>query len=242
MKKVIFLIILFSPACIYSQDPADSTKTPFTVGGEISFNSNGMAPVPAFSLGKPAISAGMGVNKGHFSYDPQFAYSLHFKPWVMDNWFHYRLVDRQKFMIRTGADVSLFFTEENFPDLKLIHAQRYLALEIMGAFKFRGKGEAGLMYWRDLGLDQGSLKGHFINLYVDRPDIGLGKIFETDLYVQLFYLDYTAENDGLFFAGKISPSLKGCPVHVFFQWVQALWSNIDPFPGFRWNAGVAYKF
>ena len=98
------------------------------------------------------------------------------------------------------------------------------------------------MYWRDLGLDQGSLKGHFINLYVDRPDIGLGKIFETDLYVQLFYLDYTAENDGLFFAGKISPSLKGCPVHVFFQWVQALWSNIDPFPGFRWNAGVAYKF
>ena len=242
MKKILFLIILFSATSVYSREIADSTKYPFTVAGEISFNSNGMAPVPAFSLGKPAISAGMGVSKGHFSYDPQFAYGLNFKPWVMDNWFHYRMVDKQRFMIRTGADVSLFFTEEKLPDQVMIHAQRYLALEIMGALKFPGNGEAGLMYWRDLGLDHESLKGHFINLYADRPDIGLGRIFETDLYLQLFYIDYTDANDGLFFAGKLSPSIKDCPFHLFFQWVEALWSNIDPYPGFRWNAGASYKF
>ena len=51
-------------------------------------------PIPSFALGKPALSANLSVVKGRFSYDPQLSYDLHLKPWIIDNWFHYKLVDK----------------------------------------------------------------------------------------------------------------------------------------------------
>jgi hypothetical protein len=59
--------------------------------------------------------------------------------------------------------------------------------------------------------------------------------------VQLFYLDYNGDNDGLFTAANISASLRDIPLPVFFQGILPLWSNISPGPEFKWNVGLAYS-
>jgi hypothetical protein len=63
-------------------------------------------------------------------------------------------------------------------------------------------------------------------------------LFSAD--IQIFYINYIGPNDGLFFSPKISASLRNVPFAIFVQPIQALISNISPYPGFRWNLGVAY--
>jgi len=45
----------------------------------------------------------------------------------------------------------------------------------------------------------------------------------------------------LFTAGYVSASLRNVPLNIFFQAIQALDSNISPFPGFKWNLGLSYS-
>ncbi|MDZ7607256.1 MAG: hypothetical protein U5K79_17115 [Cyclobacteriaceae bacterium] len=106
------VIIFFLPALFIitsaSATDSDSTKTPVRISGMLSLNTNGVAAVPAFALGKPALMLNLSVRKGRFSYDPTIAYGLNLKPWIFDNWFHYRLVDKPNFELRTGCNVSMF--------------------------------------------------------------------------------------------------------------------------------------
>ena len=53
---------------------------------------------------------------------------------------------------------------------------------------------------------------------------------------------YTGNNDGLFISPRIAASIKKIPLSLFFQATQPLTTNIEPNPGFRWNAGLAYMF
>lgn len=46
-----------------SREKLDSTKFPLKVSGEITLNSNGIAPMPAFALGKPTVMANITLKK-----------------------------------------------------------------------------------------------------------------------------------------------------------------------------------
>jgi len=98
------------------------------------------------------------------------------------------------------------------------------------------------MYWNDRGQDEGTITGHFISLAWDRSQIRAGKSLMFAAYIQLFYIDYDGNNDGLFIAPKISASLDRIPVNIFFQATQGIVSNIEPFPGFKWNVGAGFNF
>ncbi len=64
--------------------------------------------------------------------------------------------------------------------------------------------------------------------------------------LQLFYINYDGNdgennnNDGLFIAPRVSFSVRNFPVSIFSQAVQAITSNIEPFPGFNMNVGIGY--
>jgi len=89
-------LFIFSPT--WSQENADSTRSKkLKAEARVSINSNGIAYVPAFSLDKPAVIGTFSLIKGRFSYDPMLAYGLDLKPWIIDNWFHYLIVDRPVF-------------------------------------------------------------------------------------------------------------------------------------------------
>ena len=242
MRLFFCLVFLSFFILCFSREKADSTKTRLKVNGNISLNSNGMAPIPSFSLGKPAVIGAFALNKGRFSYDPQIAYSLELKPWIIDNWLHYRLINKPSFELRTGIDISMFFSEYNAENYPVWQGQRYIALEIAGIYKFSSASSIALMYWSDNGLEEGTISGHLINLVYDRSDIALWKNILLSVNCQLFYINYTGDNDGLFISPKISLSVRNVPLSLFFQVTQALTSNISPDPGFRWNLGLSYIF
>jgi hypothetical protein len=241
MRELFCILFIFIAAHAFSKEESDTTKSPIKLSGVISLNSNGIAPIPAFSLGQPALIAGFSMKKKRFSYDPQLSYTLNFKPWIIDNWLHYRLIDKPRFVLRTGVDASMFFSEYKTPDV-VWRGQRYGTLELMGLYKISQEFSLALMYWYDRGLDKGTIRGHFFNMVIDRPDIGIGKKVLVSVNLQVFYINYTGKNDGLFLSPKLSSSVRNVPISVFFQAIQAVTSNINPFPGFRWNAGLAWPF
>jgi len=57
------------------------------------------------------ITGAFSLAKDRFSYDPQLSNGLDFKPWIIDNWFHYKIVDRPAIEFKAGAVFSAFFSE-----------------------------------------------------------------------------------------------------------------------------------
>lgn len=240
-KPITFLLLLFIFAFSWSQVDADSTRSKkLKAEAKVSLNSNGIAYIPAFSLDKPAIIGAFSLIKGRFSYDPQLSYGLDLKPWIIDNWFHYKIVDRPVFEFKAGAVISAFFSTYEAEDETVLQAQKYLALEFTGKYKFKPTSSLAFTYLLDRGQDPGTLKGHFFNLQADKSDISLGKKGLLSASLQVFYINYTGNEDGLFTAAYVSASLRDIPFSIFAQGIQALWSNIDPFPPFKWNVGLAY--
>ncbi len=239
--KISFCLVFFSVFTVsYSYEKADSSKTKLKANATISLNSNGIATIPAFSLDKPAIIASITLAKNRFSYDPQLAYGLDLRPWYIDNWLHYKFVDKPYFEFRTGFNISTFFSEYKLEDESIWQGQRYFAIELAVAYKISPNSSLSFAYWNDRGQDNGTLTGHFFNLVGERSEINIGKCVLLSANIQLFYINYEGNNDGLFVSPKISSSVRNVPFSIYFQATQALISNIYPFPGFRWNLGLSY--
>jgi hypothetical protein len=242
MRISFCLLFIFIFKLGYSKEKTDSTAAKLKFNGNISLNSNGMAPIPSFSLGKPALIAAFTLQKKRFSFDPQIAYGLNMKPWIIDNWLHYRLINKPKFELRTGIDFAMFFSDYDAGDYTIWQGQQYITFEIAGIIKFSPKSSLTLMYWSDNSQDPGSIKGNYYNMVYDRADIPIGESILFSGSLQLFYVGYEGNNDGLFISPRIAASVRNVPLSLFFQATQVLTSNIEPDPGFRWNAGLAYIF
>lgn len=225
-----------------SKEKSDSTKFPLEVSGEVTLNSNGIAPIPAFALGEPTIMANITLKKNRFSYNPQLSYGLNLKPWIIDNWFRYQWIEQPKFEMRTSFNISMFFSEYVTPNEVVWRGQRYVALELAGKYKLSDKTSFSLMAWYDKGLDTGTITGYFFNFVFDQSDIGIGKHVLLAINLQTFYIDYTDLNDGLFISPKISGSVRKIPAFLFWQGILPLTSNISPYPDFQWNIGLGYSF
>src|SRR5512140_3967553 len=120
MRKTFSILLFFIFTMAYAAEKKDSTQTKMHISGNISLNTNGIATIPAFSLGKPAIIAALNLVKKRFSYDPTVAYGFNMRPWIIDNWVHYRLINKPGFELRTGVDFSMFFSEYDAGDYKIL--------------------------------------------------------------------------------------------------------------------------
>jgi hypothetical protein len=241
MRTLFALFFLFFFTSSYSTEKADSSELKLKTAAFFSLNTNGIAPVPAFSLDKPAVMAAVSLSKGRFSYDPMLAYGLDFKPWIIDNWFRYKIVNRPVFELRTGVDVSMFFSESELPEGEtVLKGQLYIAWELAAVYKLSPVSNVTLSYWNDRGQDEGTIKGHFISLSGERSGISAGNHLQFAGSLQLFYINYDGNNDGIFISPKISTSVRKIPLTLFLQAIQAIDSNISPYPGFKWNLGLTY--
>jgi hypothetical protein len=237
------LLIAFLPSNCNSETQAtDTIKTGLEVNAEISINSNGIASIPAFSLDKPAVIASISLSENRFSYDPALAYGLDFRPWFIDNWFRYKIIRRQTFDFRTGINFSSFFSGLKLPEREIHRSERYMVLELASFYKPGNTSVFSLMYWRDMGMDKGTIKGHFISLSGDKSGVRISNRLHLSAGLQVFYLNYYGNNDGFFVTPRASIALTESPFRLFFQATQVIQSNIEPSPGFRWNAGLAYSF
>lgn len=242
IKNVAPLLFLFVFTISWSRETADSTKSHLKASANVSVNSNGIAYIPAFSLDKPAFIGAFSLEKGRFSYDPILCYTIDLKPWIVDNWLHYKIVDQPSFEFKIGGVFSAYFSEyETEEGEEILQAQRYFAVEFIGTYKFNPFTSLSFTYLHDMGQDPGTLTGDFFNLQLDRTHIPIGKKLLLDTRLQTFYIDYTGNNDGFFLSAYLSASVRNIPFSLFFQAIQALESNIEPFPGFKWNVGLSYS-
>jgi hypothetical protein len=241
VRFILSAFLLFISVITYSIEPGDSTKTKLKAAATFSLNSDGISSIPAFSLGKPAVMASVSLSKNRFSYDPTLAYGLNFKGWFIDSWLHYIFINKPHFEFRPGFNFSTFFSDYKNQDETIRQAQRYFTIEFTGIYKFSSNTSLTIGYWNDRGQDKGTLIGHFFNLVGERSDIRLSNNMLLTIDFQIFYIDYEGNNDGLFLSPKVTASLRNKPFAIFFQPIQALESNISPYPGFRWNLGLAYS-
>jgi hypothetical protein len=240
-KIVIFFLFAFIASNTFAGQNDDTTRTKkIHATATFSLNSNGISSVPAFSLGKPAAMASVSIGKGWFSYDPTLGYDLDGHPWFIDNWLHVKLLNKPKFELRTGMNISSYCSKYTVPEGEFYRVERYFAFELAGIFRFAKNTSLLTQYWNDRGQEDWSIKGHFVNAVLERTDMAIGKHILCTAALQLFYINYTENNDGLFVAPRIAFSVRNFPVSIFSQAVQAITSNIEPFPGFNINVGIGY--
>jgi hypothetical protein len=237
--KLIFCLLFLSIFTVSSpQDTTDKSK--LKAACTFSLNSNGISSIPSFSLGAPAIIAAPSFTKGRFVYEPVLAYDLDIQPWFIDNWIRYKIVDRPKFEFRTGLNFSMYFSDYKLPDSTILQGQRYWAAEFTGIYKPSASSFISAAYWNDRGQDPGTITGHYFALMGERSEIGIGKHLVLAANLHLFYINYDGNNDGLFISPKLTSSIRNMPFALFFHGIQAITSNISPFPGFNWNLGLSY--
>jgi len=239
--RILFVLLL---SCLtltaFPSEKPDSLKNKLDAACGFSLNSNGLASIPAFSLGAPAFIASPSVGKGRFSFDATLGYSLEMKPWYIDSWFHYKLIVKPKFELKAGINFSTFAEKYELSEGDILQAQRYFAFSISGMYKFSSVSYLSLDYWSDNGQDRRTIRGHFVALDYDRSEISLGGRCLLDANLMLFYINYTGRNDGLFISPKLTLSGRDFPAAFFLQANQSLQSNITPWPGFHLNIGISY--
>ncbi len=240
MRISICLFLVSISSFCFSQENKDTLKNKLEPYLSFSLNSNGIAPIPSFSLDKPAIVANVGLMKGRFSYDPGLAYGLDGKVWYIDSWLHYKIIARPKFELKLGLNFSTFCSGYEINGVKIQMAERYFTFSITPTYKISAVSSLSMDYWSDNGQEKISLQGHFIDIVYDRSEIALGKKALLGINLMLFYINYTGSNDGLFFSPRITLSMRNFPAGLFFQASQAIQSNISPWPGFRGNIGISY--
>jgi len=240
MRKPLFLFFVLIAATAFCQSTDSGGSKNLKASGSFSINSNGVASVPAFTLGEPAFITSVSIAKKRFSYDPVLGYGLDLKPWFFDNWLHYKFIARPIFEMRAGFNYSTYFSDYKLPDETILQGQRYFTYALEAVYTFKPKHSLQFAYWNDRGQEPGTIKGHFLSVIGERTEIEVAKKLLLSANVQLFYINYTGENDGLFITAKVSAAVKNIPLLVYFHGIQAITSNFEPFPGFKFNVGLAY--
>lgn len=219
----------------------------FKFSGTIGLNTNGISPVPAFSLGKPAIMGFFSLRKNRFSFDPEVAYSTDGTPWFFSSCFRYRIFGKKKLEIKVAAvwNVSHSYPEviENGVSKTITKAERYLVFEFVPTYKLSEKFSLGSAVFVGRGFDKGSLKQmHFISLVANITKLRLSKKLYYSLFPQVFYLNLDGDTDSFFVSGVAGIGHKKLPLFLSSHMNQPVVTSISPNPGFSWNVGLSYNF
>lgn len=219
----------------------------FKFSGTIGLNTNGISPVPAFSLGKPAITGFFSLRKNRFSFDPEIAYATDGVPWFFSSCFRYRIFGKKKFGIKVAAvwNISHSYPEviENGILKTLTKAERYLVFEFVPTYKFSEKFSLGSAVFVGRGFDKGSLKQmHFISLVGNITKVGLSKKLYCSIFPQVFYLNLDGDTDSFFVSGVFGIGREKLPLFLSMQMNQPVVTSVSPNPGFSWNVGLSYTF
>ncbi len=219
----------------------------FKFSGTIGLNTNGISPVPAFSLGKSAIMGFFSLRKNRFSFDPEIAYATDGTPWFFSSCFRYRILDKKKWGIKVAAvwNVSHSYPEviENSILKTITKAERYVVFEFIPTYKFSEKFSLVSAVFVGRGFDKGSLKQmHFISLVGNITKVGLSEKSFCSIFPQVFYLNLDGDTDSFFVSGVFGIGHEKLPLFLSTQMNRPVVTSISPNPGFSWNVGLSYIF
>lgn len=235
------LLFLLFNTWILSNKP-DTLKTSLSIHGNIQLTNNAISPVPSFSLGKPALLTTLFLQNGRLTFSPEFNFDLEAKPWSVNTWLRYQVIQQEKWDFTLGNNLSLFFKKNN-PALtkEEYQLQRYQAFEFNLGYHFSKMHGINLMYWKSQALDEVGVKnGLFIMLVGQIGDLWSGKNIRIGIRPSLFVIDNTAPFYGLFTSQISTIYFKKIPFNISFQTVHP--HHTEPETKFNWNLGVNFQF
>lgn len=231
--------ITFIVVVLFGQVRAQQQDT-VTAHGNIVVANHGLAPIPAFSLNSPVMSASLSIKKRNFSYDPDVVVGLDGKPWIADNWFRYVLTAERRWKTTVGINPSLFFKSEtlNSGDA-ILQGYRILAFESASVLKLL-LWSIRCRYMFIRAVDKGALSGHFAEVTATFNLFRMAK-FTADVRPRLVYFNCDGHVDGLI--GSMVTKLEHAllPISIYFEGVAPLWSGFEG-NTFKWSAGIVYAF
>jgi hypothetical protein len=203
----------------------------------IAISKIGLAPIPIQPLEYPCLSAFVSLKNGNWSYDPDLTFTWNAKPWIINNWVHYRLFNKKKLQINAGINPFLYFANSTADSQKQVRtATKNLSAELSADYKFSTSWSANIDYRYDHGFNNMVLKGNFYCASVSKV-----QAMSTSLYIRLnghaIYFDYPRHFHGLFVAGEMILGSKKLPIAVSLQAIQQMSSKSHDSP-FLWNTGL----
>ncbi len=248
MKKLIVLCCLLVVASTgFAQEKKDTTREAFKLSGNLSFTTNGISPIPAFSLGKPAIFSNLSLKKKKFSYDPEMAFSIEGVPWFFNNFFRYKLIEKPKFEFRTGLNWAISYSypqvNQNGVDQTIARGERFLWLELVPRYNISEKVAISSITFSGYNFEPGSVKRiNYISIIGNFTKLPLTEKLYCNIFPQLFYLNLDGSSEGFFGSGVLSVAHKTIPLFISTQVNTTLTTSISPDPGFKWNISLTYRF
>lgn len=239
--------LLLVSSIVSAQEKSDTTRAVFQFSGTLSLTTNGISPIPAFSLGNPAILGFLSLRKKRFSYDPQMAFSSKGIPWFFNNCFRYRIIEKTKFQFQTGLiwGIGYLYPEVilNGVNQNIAKAERFLWLELMPSYKISDKLTISSTTWSGHNFESGSVKRiNYISLIGNITKIRLNQSLHFNFFPQVFYLNLDGISDGFFVSGILGIGHNKFPLFLSMQMNKTLTTTISPDPGFQWNISLAYSF
>jgi hypothetical protein len=205
--------------------------------------SNGIAPIPAFTLGKPAGIISLNCKLfNNFEIDPLVGFSLNDgKLWFSDSWLRYNIpMLKGKLIATAGFNFPSYVGEKIEVGGKAIN-QVTRCLNLQSKFRYIINESNSLVfdYWyifipRSIANDS----GHYISMVYDWKKELLKKII-VGAEINTFYLTYRGEKPANGFASSIEASLFHKKTGLFFggQVFVPLTLKSD----FSWNVSVGIK-
>ncbi len=246
-RSISLLSLLLVPFLVFAQDAGDTLPIGLQFSGTIKVNTNGIATVPAFSLGKPAVIGILSFNKKRFGFDQYIAFSAEGEPWFLESYFNFKLVDSPKFDFNTSAMWGIGYSH---PEVMLdgtlqtiMKAERYVFLIFSSTYKLSEKVSVSGATYHGYGFPELSIRwANFISLVGNIARLKMGKSMYASLFPQLLYINLDYQNDGFFVAGTFGVGHKKWPLFLSTQLSQVFAGNLSPSPGFKWSIGLSYHF
>lgn len=246
LKLIIFSFIFLDPAAAQEKDSTKNGQLNFS--GTVSLTTNGFSPIPALSLGKPALMTTFNLNNGRrWSFEPEFRYSLEFKPWSFIFIWRYKAIQKEKFYLSLGTHLPTinFVTRTatiNGVEQEIIKARRFFpVVEVNPMVVLSKKVQVGVFYQFSHGLEPDVPKFlDFVALRANFTDVGLGRDFFLNFNPQLYFLALD-RNHGYYVTYTLVAGKHGFPFRFSTALNKAITTNI-PGHEFDWNVSAVYAF
>jgi hypothetical protein len=238
-----FILCLVSPLKAQIEVTQDLAIDHFLA--EIEVTNNGISPIPAFTLGEPALIATMNFGKKRFSVSPMISLALkNVKPWSVGVWVRYNLVEEDYFTLRVGTNPSVNFQVSNYLNqgqpIELIESRRYLGSEIAPIFTVLRKWKVGIYYLRAYGFDEGPKNGHFFGFNTSLDRLRLSRYFYFSLVPQVFHVRID-DASGYYASGNLRIHFSDSPFILSTTMNKALKTELGPEGEFIWNISLIYR-
>lgn len=233
MKKILFFALLvILPFGLNAQNALSFKMT-----------TNGIAPIPAFTLGEPAgiISLNCNITK-NFEIDPLVGFSLKDgKLWFSDSWLRYNIpMLKGKLIVTAGFNFPSYVGEKIKVGGKEID-QITRCLNLQSKFRYIINESNSLVfdYWYILvpRLETKDI-GHYISLVYDWEKEIKGKV-NLGVSVNAFYLTYQGEKPSDGFASSIETSLFHKKTGLFLG--GQVFAPLTLQSNFSWNVSAGIK-